>query len=281
MPASVLMIGCVKGHYLSLYAEQIEARPMASLTMEAWIDDRQAHGRYTFLRAEAVAGSGLSAEAVKKALQRLARRGRVVKAKDYFYVITPLEYRNAGGPPASWFIHDLMAAMDCPTMWASSRLLPSTAFPSTATGVSVVTDRSVRPVKVGRTRIRFFASRYVAMACRQSIKTPTGTMRLATFETTAVDLLRFPGPQVIWTMWLPVLAELSSSLDPKKLRPPCDWSKMCLTRDASATSSTGFARSVLSEPIHAWVERRSPRPVPLRTGVPVTDAAEDRRWPCW
>ena len=35
-------------------------------------------------------------EAVKKALQRLARRQRVVKVKNYFYVIVPLEYRHAG-----------------------------------------------------------------------------------------------------------------------------------------------------------------------------------------
>ncbi len=62
---------------------------MAAITAEKWIDDRQAKGTYTFLRSDAIAGSGLSAEAVKKALQRLARRGRVNKVKDYFYVIVP------------------------------------------------------------------------------------------------------------------------------------------------------------------------------------------------
>ena len=87
---------------------------MAAISAEKWIDDRQANGRYTFLRTDAIAGSGLSAEAVKKALQRLARRGRVLKVKDYFYVIVPLEYQSAGGPPAAWFIHDLMAAMRLP-----------------------------------------------------------------------------------------------------------------------------------------------------------------------
>ena len=51
---------------------------MAAMTVEKWIDNHQAHGRYTFLRAESVAGTGLSAEAVKKALQRLAGRGRVI-----------------------------------------------------------------------------------------------------------------------------------------------------------------------------------------------------------
>jgi hypothetical protein len=64
---------------------------MAAATLERWTDDRQARGRYTFLRSEAVGESGLSAEAVKKALQRITGRGRLAKAKNYFYVIVPLE----------------------------------------------------------------------------------------------------------------------------------------------------------------------------------------------
>jgi len=61
-----------------------------AMTLEAWIDSVQTRGRYTFLRAEAIKESGLSAEAVKKALQRLVRRRRVAKVKNYFYVIAPL-----------------------------------------------------------------------------------------------------------------------------------------------------------------------------------------------
>ncbi len=53
------------------------------------------------LTSALITKSGLSAEAVKKALQRLVARGRVAKAKDYFYVIVPLEYRAAGAPPPS------------------------------------------------------------------------------------------------------------------------------------------------------------------------------------
>ena len=75
------------------------------MTVEKWIDDRQAHGKYTFLRTDAVAGSRLSAEAVKKALQRSVARGRVLKLKDYFFVIVPLEYQGAGGPPVPGSFH--------------------------------------------------------------------------------------------------------------------------------------------------------------------------------
>ena len=41
-------------------------------------------------RARAMSESGLSPAAASKALQRLAKRGRVAKLKDYFYAIVPL-----------------------------------------------------------------------------------------------------------------------------------------------------------------------------------------------
>jgi AbiEi antitoxin C-terminal domain len=55
----------------------------------------------------------------------------------------------------------------------------------------VVTDRSVRPITVGQTRIRFFASKFIDKAAVTEVKTPTGTMRISTPETTAIDLVRF------------------------------------------------------------------------------------------
>ena len=128
------------------YAEAMMPAP----TVESWVDSLQARGRYTFLRAEAISGSGLSAEAVKKALQRLARRRRVAKVKSYFYVIVPLEYLHAGGPPPSWFIDDLMRAMErayyvgllsAAALHGASHQQPQE--------FQVFTDRPIRPMQVG------------------------------------------------------------------------------------------------------------------------------------
>ncbi|MGO8747971.1 MAG: type IV toxin-antitoxin system AbiEi family antitoxin domain-containing protein [Thermoguttaceae bacterium] len=191
---------------------------MGAATVENWVDGQQSRGRYTFLRKDAITGSGLSPEAVKKALQRLAGRARVLKVKDYFYVIVPLEYQSAGGPPVSWFIHDLMAAMQLPYYVG---LLTAAAQHGAAhqqpQEFQVITDRSVRPLTVGRTRIRLFASKFVMKAAAANIKTPTGSMRVSTAETTAVDLVRFARAAGHLGNVATVLAELSSSLDPKKL----------------------------------------------------------------
>lgn len=76
---------------------------MPSALLKSWIDGLQASGRYSFLRSEAVHDSGLTPNAVSKALRQAARDGRIVRLKEYAYVIVPLEYRSAGAPPPSWF----------------------------------------------------------------------------------------------------------------------------------------------------------------------------------
>jgi hypothetical protein len=211
--------------------------------------------------------------------QRLVRRGRVLKVKDYFYVIVPLEYRSAGGPPVSWFIHDLMAALRLPYyVGLLTAAAQHGASHQQALEFQVVTDRSVRPLTAGRARLRFFASKFVENAAAVNVKTPTGSMRVAAPETTAVDLVRFVRAAGHLDNVATVLAELSSLLDPKKL-----LAAVRVVRDVPNAKRLGYildqvrARR-LSEPIHVWVERQSLRPVPLQPGRPVTNAREDRRW---
>lgn len=179
------------------------------MTVEDWIDLQQSHGRYSSLREQAVAGSGLSPEAVKKALQRLAHRDRVCKVKDYFYVIVPLEYQAAGAPGVSWFLHDLMAAMELPyyvgLLTAAAQHGASHQQPQE---FQVMTDRSVRPLSAGRTRIRFFASKFVAKAQTTEIKTPTGSMRVPRLKPPPWTWSASFGPQATWETWPPCLRSL-------------------------------------------------------------------------
>ena len=252
---------------------------MAAPTLEKWIDDRQAGGRYTFLRSEAVQESGLSAEAVKKALQRLTGRGRIAKAKKYFYVIVPLEYATAGAPPASWFVHDLMKAMELPYyVGLLSAAAQHGASHHAPQEFQVVTDRYVRPIVVGRSKIRFFTSKFTTDAATTNIKTSTGTMRVATPETTAVDLVRFSKAAGYLDNVATVIAELSSLLDPKKL-----LTAVKLVGDVPSAQRLGYildhvrARKV-ARPLHDWIESHLPTCVPLRSERRAQNGSENRRW---
>ncbi len=248
-------------------------------TLEQWIDDLQARGRYTFLRQEAIAGSGLSAEAVKKGLQRLAARRRVVKVKNYFYAIVPLEYRAAAAPPPAWFIGDLMVAMKLPyyvgllsaaAMHGASHQQPQE--------FQVMTNRSVRRITVGRAKIRFFASKYMAGAATVAMKTPAGVVAAATPETTAVDLARFSRSAGNLDNVATVISGLLPSLN-------ASWLLAAVRNvdDVPNAQRLGYVldrlqKRDLSGPIHEWVSRHHPRPQKLRSALGAGDATKDCRW---
>jgi predicted transcriptional regulator of viral defense system len=248
-------------------------------SLESWINGLQSGGRYSFLRAEALAESGLSPAAVTKALQRAVKRGRIVKLKEYFYVLVPLEYVNTGAPPASWFIGDLMTAMRLPYYVG---LLSAAALHGAShhqpQEFQVMTDRSVRPLAAGRARIRFFASKYVAAGAAMDVKTPTGAMRISTPETTVVDLVRFARSAGRLDNVATVIAELSPLLDAR-----CLLAAVRVVDDLPNAQRLGYIldhirQRRLSDPIHRWIEPRNPREIGLRPGREVKGATESRRW---
>ena len=252
---------------------------MTGQTVENWIDALQARGRYTFLRAEAIGGTKLSAESVKKALQRLARRQRVAKVKNYFYVIVPLEYLHAGSPPPTWFIDELMKAMDRPYYVG---LLSAAGIHSAShhqpQEFQVITDRPVRSLQVGRTRIRFFSSKRTGNTAVQSVKTPTGAMRVSTPEATAFDLVRFARAAGQIDNVATVLMDLVPLLDPKRM-----LKVVRAGGDIPNAQRLGYLlEKVRGRPqakaFHEWLKRQSPRTIPLRPGRTVAAADENRRW---
>jgi len=65
-------------------------------SMTAFVDDLQAKGRYTFNLAETMDADRRSAIAREAALRRLKQKGRIASPRKGFYVIVPVEYREAG-----------------------------------------------------------------------------------------------------------------------------------------------------------------------------------------
>jgi len=252
---------------------------MREKSLKRWIDSLQSRGRYTFLRAEAQADSGFSSQAVNKALQRAVKRGRLVRPKEYFYVIVPVEYSIPGAPPVSWYIHDLMAAIKLPYYVG---LLSAAAIHGSAHHApqvfQVVTDRSVRPIRAGRAKIEFVASKYVERAAAVDMKTDTGIMRVATPETTMVDLMRFSKSAGHLEHVAFVISELAEAINPE-----CLVAALRAVNDIPNAQRLGYILDLarkrkLSKAVHDWVKSRIQRPQPLRPDRPTKDAPENRRW---
>jgi len=191
----------------------------------------------------------------------------------------PLEYLRAGGPPATWFIHDLMAAMQLPYyVGLLSAAGLHGASPQQPQEFQVVTDRSVRPLVAGRVKLRFFASKYAVAASAVDIKTPTGSVRVSTPETTVVDLVRFAKASGHLDHVAAVIGELLPLLTPTKL-----LTAVRLVADTPNTQRLGYILDAfrarrLSTSIHRWLEQQKPHWVGLWPGRSVAGAREDRRW---
>jgi predicted transcriptional regulator of viral defense system len=81
----------------------------------------------------------------------------------------------------------------------------------------VIADSPERDVVLGRVRIELHASKLLQGAATQMIQTETGSMVVASPETTAFDLVRFPAASGYWSNIATVLSELAEKLDPMQL----------------------------------------------------------------
>ena len=187
-------------------------------TLEHWVDDLQATGRYTFTHADVGKAHRRSEIAIEAALRRLKRKGRIVSPRRGFFVLVPVEYRAAGCPPATWFVADLMRFLGQPYYVGilSAASLHGAAHQQPMT-FQVVTDRPTRPARAGRVRIEFHMSRVLARTPIVELPTDTGSIRVASPEATAFDLVRYPAAAGYLDNAATVLGELAERVAPEAL----------------------------------------------------------------
>jgi predicted transcriptional regulator of viral defense system len=252
---------------------------MAGDRLSDLVDAHQAGGRYVLTREEALGALGVSEEALKKAVGRLVAKRRLAVPRRGFFVIVPMEYRQAGAPPPSWFIDELMKFHGQPYYVGilSAAALHGAAHQQPQES-QVVTNDQLRPVVAGRARIRFFRKQRIEPVPVVLMKTETGTMRVSTPEATSFDLLRYIEAAGHLGNIATVLAELTEKMTGEKL-----------AEVARAEGNVSIAQrlghllelagaSAISEQLAAWVDQRHPRFVPLRPDRSVKSAARDVRW---
>lgn len=157
----------------------------------AFVEQLLARGRYTFTATEAQEAVG-SPTATYHALRRLRAAGWLVMPRRGFYVIVDPQHRSLGALPPAWWIADLMAFQKVPYYVG---LLSAAALHGAAhqqpQEFQVVAGATLRPITVGRVRMRFFYRRRVEQAITEPLKTPTGFVPISTPEMTAYDLVRY------------------------------------------------------------------------------------------
>jgi hypothetical protein len=158
----------------------------------AFVEARMALGRVAFSLEELTKESGLSAIAAKFQLLRLRTKVVRVSPRQPFYLIVSPEHRSMGAPPPTWWLQDYFNWLGQPYYLALQSAASSFGSNPQALQVTqVMTDKPFRPIKVGRTQLRFFVKRGIERTPTQQPEGAVAPLLISTPEATAYDLIRY------------------------------------------------------------------------------------------
>lgn len=237
-----------------------------------------AAGRYHFASSAAREALGVSADAVKLALNRLARQKLIASPARGFYVVVPPEYRSLGCLPADQFIPALMQRLGRPYY---AGLLSAAQYHGAAhhrpQEFQVLLEKPRRPIHCGQVRVAFITRKRLRDVPVQSFNTPRGTITVSTPEATAVDLIGYHHHAGGLDQVATILSELAERIDPQKLTAaaqtaPVPWAQRLgyLLEHVGADEKTAALKS--------YVQDAARDAVPLLPGAPRKDARSNSDW---
>lgn len=228
-------------------------------SLSGYITGLLAAGRLVFSRDEAQAAIGTGRGAFLSAAQKLQKRGRLLSPRQGFYVIVPPQNLNFGSPPPASFIDDLMRHEKRPYYVG---LLKAAELHGAAHHAvmefQVVTDKQMRNVQVGRSKIAFYFKKDLNAVASgiEDHKTDTGKMKVSSIELTLLDLLRYPEASGGLDNVLTIFADLGPKLDTGKMASLCDaFERSVVQRAGYLLDRAGLAGLALK--LHEFLERDS------------------------
>jgi len=254
---------------------------MKKQTLSKYIDDLQSKGNYVFLRKNAISTLGISSSVFNAAASRLIQKGRILSVRQGFYVTVPLEYKNVGAIPASWFIDDLMQFHQQP--YYVGLLSAATLYGAAhqqSQEFQVITNKVFRPIIVGRTPIHFFVKKNATTVFTNQIKTATGYMRVSTPELTALDLLKYVDAVGQMHNVVTVIAELAEKIDAQKLIEVAAQTEPAIAQRLGYLLDT-FANSFSTKLLHEWLSKKNMIFTALIPGKSCNTAKKNQKWKLW
>ena len=167
-------------------------------SLEQFADDRLAHGRLYFTRAEVLASLALKPPALAASITRMINKRKLANPRHGFYLMVRPEDQIAGAPDPIRWIDALMKFQGLDYRIA---LLRAAAFHGSshqaAMVFQVIVPRQLRDFEMGRHRLAFIyqAPKVFALANQayalDHIKSDTGFANVAGVELTLLDCTRY------------------------------------------------------------------------------------------
>ncbi|MBI5346739.1 MAG: type IV toxin-antitoxin system AbiEi family antitoxin [Chlamydiae bacterium] len=161
-------------------------------TIRDYILYLMSNGKNFFSKKEALSTLDLNQNQFYLQVRRLYEKKAIKNLVHGFYMIIPPEYRHLGSLPPHWIVDPLMkylnydyyiGLLSAASLYGATHQQPMT--------FQVVTDKQMRPIKLGRVRIEFHCYKDCSLAVKEKITLPTGYANISTKEQTLVDLVRF------------------------------------------------------------------------------------------
>jgi len=252
---------------------------MRRMSLSDFVDGLQARGRYTFTRDEAKKVLGGSDLSLKRALERLSKKRRIVMVGIKFYVIVPLEYQASGILPATWFIEDLMTFIG---RYYYVGLLSAAAIHGAAhqqpQEFHVITEQPKRDIEAAGLRIRFFMKSRMEQTPVVRVKTETGYIRVSTPGATAIDLIRYEARIGGIDRTVTVLQELAESIRGKELLEAAKLERKLTNVQRLGYLLDKIGRGDIVLPLARWIASRRPTVTALNPRFPRKGLPLDRQW---
>ncbi len=243
-----------------------------------YIDQLASSGRYHFTSREARAALGVSADATKLALNRLAKQSLIASPARGFYVIVPPDYRSLGCLPADQFIPSLLQQKQL-TYYAG--LLSAAQYYGAAhhrpQQFQVLLEKNRRPIECGKVRVVFVARKRIMEVPTRTFNTPRAEIRVSTPESTAIDLIGYPRHAGGLDNVATILTDLAESMNPALLpeaaaSAPLRWAqRLGYVLDLVGASN-------VAEPLRTYVRDNVSEYTLLAPESPSTSSRRNRNW---
>lgn len=159
----------------------------------SWVEKQQSQGKYVFSLVKVRTDfPDLSESAVKRALDRLSNKGRVISIYKGFYLIVPPEYSSRGVLPPLLFIDNLMQFVGKPYYVGllSAAALHGAAHQQPQEFFVITDNRQTNTQKKGL-KINYITKKKISDSFLERRKTEFGYVNISNPELTAADLVYY------------------------------------------------------------------------------------------
>jgi predicted transcriptional regulator of viral defense system len=223
---------------------------------------------------------GVSAEALRQALHRQQRRGRLIRlsrGSDH-WLIVPLQHADAGAPPLeTWldrYMSKTLGISYYVALLSAAEIYGASPYAVMVTQVMVPERR--RPITVGRHEVVFHTRSRIQHMPTRWHETPDGRFRVSTPELTALELVQREALLGGLDRVREVLRELCASCTHQGLIDALEAMQEVPTAQRLGVLLALEDQAALASRVAEWLRNKPLRLVPLEHGqAPDTSSAID------